>query len=155
MRCVVLILAALLAACGEKPATFEDLTTTEIIFPNGTKIVAETMRQNIDLTRGLMFRESLAPGRGMLFVHNSESTFNAWTYQVKFPIDIIWLDRSHRIVEIVANVPPCPSKSAKECPYYGGHQKAQYALPTNARFAPKNNLKLGAPPSFSKTNGPR
>ena len=138
-----ILAAALLSSCGEKPATMEDLTSTEIVFPNSTKIIAETMRENIDLTRGLMFRDSLAQGRGMLFVHTSESNFNAWTYQVKFPIDIIWLDRNHHIVEIVANAPACPSASARECPYYGGHQKAQYALEVNAGVVGKNGLKVG------------
>src|SRR5258706_11538295 len=110
-----ILAAALLSSCGEKPATMEDLTSTEIVFPNSTKIIAETMRENIDLTRGLMFRDSLAQGRGMLFVHTSESNFNAWTYQFKFPIHLLWPARKPTIVKLVPNAPPCPSASPRDC----------------------------------------
>src|SRR5271157_4220775 len=127
MRSMSLIPAALivlLSACGEKPATLEDLTATEVVFPNGTRIVAETMRESMDLMRGMMFRDSLADGHGMLFIHPRESNYPYWMYQTKIPLDIVWMDRDRRIVEISAATPPCPSKSAKECPTFGGHQTA-------------------------------
>lgn len=133
----------LLSGCGEKPTTLEDINATDIVFPNGTKIVAETMRQQVDLIRGMMFRESLAQGRGMLFVHPKEDTLVYWMYQTKIPLDIIFMDHGHRIVEIAANTPPCTSKSANECPSYGGHRKAQYVLEVKAGVAAKNGLKTG------------
>ena len=64
-------------------------------------------------------------------------------YQVKIPLDIIWLDRDLRIVEIARNVPPCPSTSARACPTYGGHAQALYVIEVNAGFAAKNGLREG------------
>jgi uncharacterized membrane protein (UPF0127 family) len=139
----LLLAAVLLAGCGEKPVTLDDVNATDIMLPSGTKIVAETMRQRVDLMRGLMFRESLAQGRGMLFVHPQEDNLTYWMYQTKIPLDIIFMDHEHNIVEISANTPPCPSKSANECPPYGGHRKAQYVLEVNAGVAAKNGLKVG------------
>ena len=143
MRSASLILVVLLSSCGEKPSSMQDLASTEVVFPNRTKIMAETVQQQLDLMRGLMFRESLDPNRGMLFVYRKEDFAPIWMYQTKIPLDIIWADRDHRIVEISANTPPCASKSARGCPYYGGHRKAQFVLEVNAGIAAKNGLKVG------------
>jgi uncharacterized membrane protein (UPF0127 family) len=137
------LLAATLTGCGEKAATLDDLRSTEITLPNGTKIVCETMREDPELARGLMFRDSLPPNRGMLFAYPTVDIHKHWMYQVKFPIDTIWLDRDHSIVEIVENMPPCTGKAAHECPQYGGKQRSRYALEVNAGFAAKNGLRVG------------
>ena len=64
-------------------------------------------------------------------------------YQVQIPLDMIWLDKERRIVEIVPNIPPCPSKSAKECPSVGGHETAITVLELAAGMAEKYGLKTG------------
>jgi uncharacterized membrane protein (UPF0127 family) len=147
MRACVLLPAAavlLLTACGgEKPATIEDIQSSEVTFPNGAKIVAENMRKQIDVMRGMMFRESLAPDRGLLMTHSSIANFPYFMYQTKIPLDIIWITRQRRVAEIVENVPPCPSTSARACPSYGGHEKALYVLEVNAGVTKKNGLKVG------------
>src|SRR5882724_5409131 len=112
IRAVLSVAVLFLCSCGEAPTKVEDLYATEITFPNGTKILAETMRQQIDLTRGMMFRDSLPQDRGMLFVHQKEQKLQYWMYQVRIPLDIVWLDRNRGIVEISANTPPCPSKKS-------------------------------------------
>lgn len=140
---IVIVAAALFAAgCGTSNIT-DELNLTQVTFPNGVKINAETMRRELELMRGLMFRESLAPERGMLFIHPAEDTFRYWMYQTKIPLDIIWMDRDRRIVEMSLDTPPCPTSSAKECPNYGGNFKAKYVLEVNAGVARKNGLKTG------------
>jgi uncharacterized protein len=146
MRVFIVILAALgLAACsgGEKAATIEELGTVEVIFPNGARLLAESMTQQVDLMRGLMFRDLLPPNRGMIFYYPNDDKHTHWMYQVKIPIDIIWLDKSHRIVEMAPDTPPCPSKSARECPSFGGQQISRFALELNAGLAAKNGLRIG------------
>ncbi len=138
----------LLSACGEKPVTLEDLNATEIIFPNGTKILAETMREQMDLLRGMMFRDSLPTGRGVLLAYPKEGNYPCWMYQVRIPLDVLWIDRQRRIVEISAATPPCPSKSAKECHTFGGTQQAMYVLEVNSGMAAKNGLAVGQTLSF-------
>lgn len=135
--------AAILSACGEKPSTMEDLTSTLVTFPNGTKIVAQSMREPIDMTRGMMFRDSLASDHGMLFFHGRMGKYTYWTYQTRIPLDFIWIDKDYKIVEMAVDIPPCPSKVAHECPNYGGHEDASYVLEVNAGIAAKNGLKVG------------
>jgi uncharacterized protein len=141
---VLLPLAVLiLCSCGEAPTKLEDLNATEITFPNGSKMLADTMLQQLDLTRGMMFRDSMAQDRGMLFVYAKEQKTPFWMYQVKLPLDIIWMDKSRHIVEIVPNAMPCTTKKSSECPLYGGSADALYVLELNAGSAAKLNLKVG------------
>jgi hypothetical protein len=130
------------AGCGSSNIT-DELDLSQVTFPNGVKINAETMRSEPERMRGLMFRETLPSGRGMLFIHPKVNNFHYWMYQVKIPLDMIWMDQNRRIVEMSLDTPPCRSRSAKECPYYGGHYKSKYVLEVNAGIASKNRLKTG------------
>jgi uncharacterized protein len=143
-RVVIAFAAVVLCACGEKPTSMQDLSATEVTLPNGVKIMAQSMRDRVDMVRGLMFRDSLPPDRGALFFHGLDNNYPYFTYQYKIPVDIVWLDRDERIVEVVPNVPPCPpGTAASTCPAYGGHAKARYVLQLNAGIAAKNDLRVG------------
>jgi hypothetical protein len=143
MRLVGLVAAAMLCGCGEKASSIDDLTSTDVTLPNGHKIRAQTMREQSDLIRGMMFRDSLGPDRGMLFYHMREAQTPYYMFNVKIPLDIIWMDHNRRIVEIAENVRPCPAAAAKDCPTYGGKFAALFALEVNAGVAAKNGLKFG------------
>ena len=138
----------LVSACGPKATGEGELNTTEITFPNGRTVLAETMRQQVDQMRGMMFRDSLAKDRGMLFVHPSEMNVPYWMYQVRIPLDIIWMDHQRRIVEISANTPACTAKSSHDCPSYGGNEKARYVLELAGGGAALYGLKVGDTLSF-------
>src|ERR1700678_3423333 len=118
----------------EKQGSLDYLYLSDLTLPNGTKLVVETMRNQLDITRGLMFRDSLAPNRGMLFFYPKQEAHAHWMYQVKFPVDMIWLGRDHRIVEMAPDTPPCPSKAAHECPSFGGHVPSRFVLEARAGF---------------------
>ena len=149
MRLSIILLAMLaLCACGSKQTDAGGLNITEVTFPNGQKVTAETMIQQIDQMRGMMFRDSLAKDRGMLFVHPAEGKYPYWMYQCRIPLDIIWMNQDRRIVEISANTPPCPSKAAHECPSFGGHENARYVLELAGGGAALYGLKLGDSLSF-------
>jgi len=137
-----------LCACGPKATEVGDMNATEITFPNGKTVIAETMLRDIDQMRGMMFRDSLAPDRGMLFVHPQEGNVPYWMYQVRIPLDIIWMDHDRKIVEISANTPACTSKSSRDCPSYGGHEKARYVLELAGGGAALYSLKVGETLSF-------
>jgi uncharacterized membrane protein (UPF0127 family) len=137
------VLLAALAGCGDKPVTLEEYQTRPITLPDGATIRAEVMTHPTDMLRGMMFRDSLTEDRGMLFIHGSLGQFPYWMYQVRIPLDIIWMDNNRRIVEISPNTPPCQTK-ASECPQYGGHEKALYVLELAAGMAAKHGLHPGA-----------
>jgi uncharacterized membrane protein (UPF0127 family) len=145
MHRLFILLAALcaLTGCGEKASTMEDISSIDVAFPNGTKVIAQTMRQTLDLTRGLMFRDALKPDHGMLFAYPKDEPHMHWMYQVRFSIDTIWMDRDHNVVEIVRDMPPCTGKAAHECPQYGGKVPSRYVLEVVAGIAAKNGLRVG------------
>jgi uncharacterized membrane protein (UPF0127 family) len=145
LPCAVVALAAIsLAGCGDKATTLEDYNTRPVTLPNGKVIKAESLVKPEDMMRGMMFRDSLAADRGMLFFHTQPGKYGYWMYQCKFPLDIIWMDSARKVVEISANTPPCPSKSAKECPTFGGHEEAKYVLELNGGAAAQNGVKVGS-----------
>lgn len=139
----VVVAAAFLAGCGSNPNVTDEVGLTQVTFPNGTRINAETMRDDIELLKGMMFRESLAANRGMLFVHPDENIYHYWMYQTKIPLDIIWMDHDRRIVEMSLDTPICKSVTAKDCTNFGGNYKSKYVLEVNAGVAAKNGLKVG------------
>jgi len=142
---VTVIALTLLAAgpgCGPKPVTLEEFNTRLVILPNGHRVRAEVMARPEDMRRGMMFRDSLAADRGMLFVHGSPGNYPYWMYQVRIPLDIIWLDTNRRIVEMSPHTPPCKTR-ASECPSYGGTARAITVLELAAGSIEKHGLKLG------------
>jgi uncharacterized membrane protein (UPF0127 family) len=147
---LVLLPAAVLtlAGCGPKSIdSLEDLGKRTITFPGGEKIRAELVTREDDLRRGLMHRDSLAEGTGMLFAYGKPGVYKYWMYNVKFPIDIIWLDENRRIVQIIHKVPPC-TVAADQCPVYGGEYPSLYVIEVNAGVAGKLNLRPGMVVNF-------
>ena len=139
----VMIAAVFFAGCGSNPNVTDEIGLTQVTLPNGARINAETMRDDIELLKGMMYRESLAANRGMLFVHPDENIYHYWMYQTKIPLDIIWMDHDRRIVEMSLDTPPCKSTSAKDCTNYGGNYKSKYVLEVGAGVAAQNGLKVG------------
>lgn len=136
------LLLPLLVGCGSKPTSQEEFYSRIVTLPRGQQIRAEVLTNPTDIARGMMFRDSLAPDRGMLFMHPTPGLYSYWMYQVRIPLDIIWLDSSRRIVEISANTPPCRTK-ASQCPSYGGHEQSLFVLELAGGMADKYGLRVG------------
>jgi uncharacterized membrane protein (UPF0127 family) len=145
---LILIAAIAVAACSSGRNDIRDFHTIPIAMPNGKDVHVEVLQRQIDVSRGLMFRESLPPDRGIIFFFARPGNYPSWMYQVKIPLDIIWIDSAHRVVEISANTSPCPSKSAKECPNFGGTKVAQFVLEIGGGMAEKYNVRVGSQLGF-------
>jgi uncharacterized membrane protein (UPF0127 family) len=139
-----LLCAALVAACGcGSRNTIEDtLDTRTVKLPNGSEVRAEVMIRPVDMQRGMMFRNELPRGRGMLFIHSKPGPYTYFMYNVRIPLDIVWMDTNRRVLEIAANVPPCKT-NASACPTYGGRYASQYVLELGAGEAARNGVKVG------------
>lgn len=135
-------LVLMFLGCGREAATLEEYQSRVVTFPNGKQVRAESMLTAADMRRGMMFRDSLAPDRGMLFFHTASGKYKYWMYQCRIPLDIIWMDRDRRIVEISAETPPCTTE-AGACPNYGGNVEALYVLELGGGAAAKYGLKVG------------
>lgn len=55
---------------------------------------------------GLMFRKSLAPGKGMIFLMDTERVQAFWMHNTLIALDMIFVDHDKRVVGIVAQAEP-------------------------------------------------
>ncbi len=136
-------LSFLMTGCGGgESGTGVGYNTRLVTFPNGKKIRAELAIQPADVLRGMKFRDSLPEDQGKLFVHPKEGKYPYWMFEVKVPLDMIWMDRQHTVVQLVHRVPPCPGPQ-ENCLSYGGGFNAAYVLEVAAGVAAKNKIKPG------------
>ena len=119
------------------------LPTIEVGLPGGALVTAELAMTPEQQARGLMFRSYVPPDRGMLFVGDRASRRSFWMYQCLVPLDMVWLDGAHRIVEIVREAPPCREADPQRCPSYGGTVNSVYVLELAAGQAEAHGLRLG------------
>jgi len=63
----------------------------------------EVAESSAKRNKGLLGRKCLAPGEG-LWIRPCEAVH---TFGMKFPIDIVYLNRANRIVKLRCDVPPC------------------------------------------------
>ena len=101
----------------------------------------EVMSSPGDRARGLMFRDSLPEGYAMFFVFEQPGKLAFWMKNMKFPIDILWLNDQERVVHIEPNVPPCVKAS---CPAYSPPVDALYVLEIPAGNAVSKNILLNS-----------
>ena len=131
----------MLLSCGDG-GTYTDLNTRNVTLPGGQVIQAESASSPLQMARGLMFRTSLAPDHGMLFIHKGSGLYSYFMFQHEIPLDMIWIDTGHIIVDIVENAPPCRTQ-ASQCPHYGGTKTANYVLELGAGMVRKYELHVG------------
>jgi uncharacterized protein len=142
MRYVILLFAAFLIGCRDKPQTADDFNTRDLNLPRGQIIKVETMITSADLRKGMMYRTSLAPDHGMLFIHPTPGNYPYWMYETLIPLDIIWMDNDRNIVQMVLSAPPCTTEPSK-CTQYVCTKPARYVLELKGGMAKKYGLELG------------
>ena len=117
-RLAVPALAAAVAACrpgaapapaqpppAARPAARPQVTVDS---PSGrsTTVTVEVARTDDELQRGLMFREKLAPGTGMLFVFGDSSDHSFWMKNTLIPLDMIFIAEGGTVAGIVERAEP-------------------------------------------------
>ena len=112
----------------------------------GERYAVEIADDDAERARGLMFRDVLAEGHGMLFIHVSEEPQSYWMKNTRIPLDILYFDDSRRLVAQQRDVPPCSLGDA--CPPYPSDVPARYVLELNAGEAARLDLQDGATIEF-------
>jgi uncharacterized membrane protein (UPF0127 family) len=118
-----------------------------IVTPLGQAIMAEVAKTNEERAKGLMFRDSLPKGRGMLFTFSEPQLWTFWMKNTRIPLDIVWMDHQKRIVYIERNVPGC-SRQDDGCPQYQPSEDAMYVLEIAAGESDSLHLQRGVKLQF-------
>jgi len=118
------------------------------MLPDGSTVHVELAKTDAERDFGLMERTSLPQGRGMLFIHDQPGQYHYWMYDCKIALDIIWMDRAHRIVEMSPNTPPCKG-AASTCPNYGGNATSIYVLELPVGSIKAHQLAVGQTVNFN------
>ncbi|HEV7242125.1 MAG TPA: DUF192 domain-containing protein [Thermoanaerobaculia bacterium] len=123
---------------NRQPSTVN--TGPRVIFPDNFVVSVEIAASDEMRAQGLMYRDHIDPGKGMLFIFPRDDVFSFWMKNTRIPLDMIWIDADKRIVGIRENVPPC---KVEDCPSYGPGVVARYVLEVGGGEAAKHALKVG------------
>jgi uncharacterized membrane protein (UPF0127 family) len=115
-----------------------NLERLEIVTASGThEFSVEVMRSGPQRERGLMFRRSLPPKRGMLFDFATERPVMMWMKNTYLPLDMIFIGRAGKVVGLAENTEPLSEKIIPSgAPAYG-------VLEVNAGTAARIGLRIG------------
>jgi len=107
-----------------------------VIFGADT-VHAEVARTEAQRQRGLMYRETLADGQGMLFVFDNVQLRSFWMRNTYLPLDIAFLDDSRRVVDIQQMEPLDENFTESRAP-------AMFALEVPRGWFQRQGVEVGA-----------
>ncbi len=102
-------------------------------------LVAKTIGQQY---RGLGKRDDLGIYHGMLFVHSLPDKYGIVMRNMRFPIDIVWLNNGE-IIDIAPNVPTEPGVPEAQLRVYRPRKPANMILELPAGWTTENGVKIG------------
>jgi uncharacterized protein len=146
MRRVVAGLLCIAACHGEAAAERGDpaLPVGAVRFetPRGPWIVrVEIASDDASRARGLMYRRSVGPDRGMIFVFPTTEDHTFWMHNTLVALDLIFLDESRSVIGVVANAAPQTDvargvgKPSRYVVEVGGGEAAAHAVGPGTRAA--------------------
>lgn len=110
----------------------------KVIIKDQTFKVA-VLKDEWELRQGLSGKEKLAKNKGMLFVFPKEDKYSFWMKDMRFSIDIIWINND-KIIHIEENLPIPTTNYLEE---YSPEEPARYVLEINAGLSQKYGFKVG------------
>jgi hypothetical protein len=113
--------------------------TRKIMLDNVT-ITVEIADDAEKIERGLMYREGLPEGQGMLFAFEREHNYQFWMMNMKINLDMIWLNTDGKVVHIVENAEPCIDALHTSMCTYNPDEPALYVLEVNSGFVKKYGI---------------
>lgn len=105
---------------------------------SGTQFMVEVADSNEERRDGLMFRTSLEPQTGMIFIFDSEQSLTFWMKNTLISLDIIYLDSDARVVSISEYATPNQTQIV-----YPSAKPAQYVIELGAGSAEFYGIETG------------
>jgi len=136
---------ATFACSRSNGAPAKDDGGSTVTLPSGLVYRVEIAATPESRAQGLMYRESLADGRGMLFLFPKPSVEGFWMKNCNFPIDIVWMDAARKVIFVSAHTPPCKEDP---CPTYGPKTESFFVLEIPDGAAAKEKVVVGSTLKF-------
>lgn len=109
----------------------------------GHRFMAEIAATPQEQQKGLMFRQSLAKDRCMIFVYEEDGSHGIWMKNCRISLDVVWVSADGKVVEMAENVPPCSPMRGDDCPTYGGGVPARHFIEFSVGTIKRIGLKKG------------
>ncbi|MCX6745280.1 MAG: DUF192 domain-containing protein [Candidatus Parcubacteria bacterium] len=138
---IIFVIAVILVVFFTNPAYFTSGLSKGKLIINGKTISIELAKTPEQIINGLSNRSNLKDNQGMLFIFSDKRYRSFWMKDMKFPLDMIWID-DNKIIGIAANV-PVPAQGDSNPPVYRSDSEVNYVLEINGGAAEKNNFKVG------------
>jgi uncharacterized membrane protein (UPF0127 family) len=130
-----------LAAPGVCKAPYRSDTTIK----SGSSIInAEVPQDSQQKEKGLGGRSCIGSEQGMLFVFDKEGSYEFWMKNMKFPIDIVWINENKTAVDVTSNVSPATYPKT-----FTSKKPAKYVLELRSGNAQRMNIAPGVPLQFN------
>ena len=141
-------------ACGARSSSTQLPTSrtglARVRIDGGARpIAAEVADTDGSRTLGLGGRDALADGAGMLFVFPRDTTPGFWMKDMRFPLDMVWIDAGKRVIGVTADVQPQPGATDNALALYQPPSPVQYVLELSAGAAARLGLAAGKQLSFA------
>jgi uncharacterized protein len=131
-------------------AAAQDQYMKTTVTVKNTTLVADLALSPDQQSKGLSGRQNLSDSQAMLFVMKAPGMYGFWMKEMKFPLDIFWLDSSGKVVYIKENLQPC--LTVLNCPTYTPDMDSLYVLETVAGFAQRHQIAKGTHFNFQLPN---
>jgi uncharacterized membrane protein (UPF0127 family) len=108
MRVIVVVALVLVLVAGIFAiiqATSSSSGTTTVVI-NGNVISVELFDTPEEQALGLSGRTDLSPNTGALFAYGQSGNHSIWMKDMRFSIDVLWLDENGRVVDFVDDMRP-------------------------------------------------
>ena len=138
-----LVLALCLVGCGPNLVRQETRPDLDELRVGGERVCwAEVVSDEASRQRGLMYRTSLEPDCGMLFVFEDEAERSFWMKNVRIPLDIAYIKADGTLIEIRRMEVEKPGSTGYK--RYSSSQPVRFALEMTAGWFEKNGIVAGS-----------
>ena len=108
---------------------------------DGKYFSVDVARTDLEKQKGLAIYDELPNEKGMIFPFQKSDYYSFWMKDMKFPIDIIYIN-DNKIVDIFKNV-PVPNFQDETLPILRPKSPSSLVLEINAGLSEKYRFKIG------------